>query len=392
MCGIAGFLGIEGHKKVKLAWSLSRGIDNRGGHASGFVSLRDNDRIVWGRERGSWIKQDVPFYREAITGFGSVMHARYATCGDKDARAHAHPFCIKRNGAPVLWGVHNGIINNANESAKAHGRPYTVDSRELFELLADGEYDSIRQLRGYGTIVWVEASDRKYIRMARLTDNAELVFVNTTIGGMVYASTENILDNALKYAGLKNKDKNTWEPTHGKILKFGPDGVMIDIEKEIKMAEPNYAKTSSFDNDGYDFSHLSDEELDLLLEDSKIEDPEDQQEFKDWVQAQRKFSEKKNKKQRREYHDNACRWCDKCNHLFFLKTGTCTAPNADCVCDSPRHNAPCQHEACKGDDHCMFPRIARCGRCTKLFSECSCNKLTEKSEHKSEYQKDVKGS
>src|SRR5579859_143434 len=129
MCGLAGIAGITNRNtRERLIWTLGMGIDERGGHAAGFVSVRET-KVVQGRREGFWISAPDKFIERAAIGQTVLMHARYATCG-KGGRHEAHPFEIVRNGRPVLWGAHNGVIWDAEESAMFHNRPYDVDSRE----------------------------------------------------------------------------------------------------------------------------------------------------------------------------------------------------------------------------------------------------------------------
>ena len=56
MCGLAGFAGIRSPKlRERLVYSLGFNIDDRGGHAAGYVSCVESGKPIVGRKLGkSW--------------------------------------------------------------------------------------------------------------------------------------------------------------------------------------------------------------------------------------------------------------------------------------------------------------------------------------------------
>lgn len=210
MCGISGFTGL-GHLSAELRYDLvemlGSGIDKRGGHAAGAVVVSDEGPPRLMRKLGGWDTARGRFVRAASAGHSVMMHARFATHGTKDNVENAHPFAVKRKNDAgedytVLYGCHNGILYNAEESAKRHNRPFSVDSLEFFELLADKAYETIKALNGYGVVTWVRPSDRKF-RLLKLTSSGDLKVYRLQGGGIVWGSTNYILDEALKYTGLE---------------------------------------------------------------------------------------------------------------------------------------------------------------------------------------------
>lgn len=223
MCGLAGFAGIPEDRRLLLVYSLGVGIDSRGGDASGFVTL--NDRPVSFRKPGTWTRASARFSRAAADGDICLMHARLATCGERENPSQAHPFAIKRWGRTVLWGAHNGMIYDADDSAKANGRSYSVDSKELFELLADGEHIKIQELTGYGVATWIEAGSR-HVNLSKLSDDGEIVVAKVHGGGTVWASTWPILKRATDFAGIKVKSTYKIEEV-GRVYEIHTHGVHI---------------------------------------------------------------------------------------------------------------------------------------------------------------------
>ena len=204
ICGLAGFVGIRDPKvRRDLVDALGAGIDPRGGHASGYVNVdRDNDTYVHAKRVGSWTFSKNKFRRRASHGDMAILHSRWATCGNKNAQDQAHPYAIRRNGEVKLIGAQNGQIWNAEESAKFHNRPYDVDSRELFELMADGNVEGIQDLDGYGVINWF-VPGTNYISLVRLSSHSEICVCSLKQGGIAWASTWDILRDALEYAELE---------------------------------------------------------------------------------------------------------------------------------------------------------------------------------------------
>lgn len=226
-------MGVPAERRFLLAVGLGSGIDKRGGHASGFVSL--SDRINVNHKIGAWGGASRRFMTEAVAGNITMMHARFATCGNKDDVRQAHPYTIRRNGRTVLWGAHNGQIWNAAASARAHNRPYTVDSRELFELLADDELEAIRGLDGYGVITWMTPNSPT-VKLARLADHSEIVVGRLAEGGVAWASTYAILSDAAEFAGMTIKSTFKLDEI-GRVYEIHPHGVIITDRDGVKFSE-----------------------------------------------------------------------------------------------------------------------------------------------------------
>jgi len=244
MCGIAGLNGVPERYRPALVASLGAGIDTRGGDAAGYVSV--NGVIRYGRTLGEWSDARQRFHYAAYSGDTTMMHARFKTCGT-GAIEEAHPFAVKRSGKTILYGAHNGMIYDAQASAKKHDRMFSVDSLELFELMADDE--DFSSLHGYGVITWIKPEERDVIHMARLTTSSDLVVASIVEGGFVYASTKKILEEALfeakltidTYYDIKVGVEHTLTPKRFLIWK-----------KERKLASPFWFGTD--DDDERDYS------------------------------------------------------------------------------------------------------------------------------------------
>lgn len=193
---------LEEAKRFILTDALGSGIDRRGGDAIGVATMAATGNVTTRRALGTWEKADASFIDYCTTPDIVLMHARFATCGDKHDVKQAHPYTIKRNGRVVLVGAHNGVIYDARESAKRNNRPYTVDSLEVFELLADGDYEAIGRLHGYGVLTWMVPGHR-HVNLVRLSDSSDIEIAKLKTGGIVWASTWRIIEDAVSAAGLE---------------------------------------------------------------------------------------------------------------------------------------------------------------------------------------------
>lgn len=206
MCGLAGFAGIkDNNKKEILTIALGLGIDTRGGDAAGYFGLKDG-RLTVNKRKGEWLSASQKFFNKAIDNDILALHSRFATCSTDEVK-NAHPFSIKRGRHTRLHGMHNGIIPSAWDSAEANGREINVDSEEIFQLIADENYDGLRKLSGYGVALWIDTSKKDHINLVRLSEDSEIVMYRLREGGIAWASTSSILKEALKSAGLKIKSE-----------------------------------------------------------------------------------------------------------------------------------------------------------------------------------------
>lgn len=206
MCGISGFHSVkDSEARFKLVSALGREIDQRGYAMAGFVASTEEDDLIFSRKQGSWKAASDEFLMSAAHGDMCMMHSRAPGFGAPVT--DAHPFPIVRDDEVVLWGAHNGNFNEAWTCAKEHNRPCTVDSQELFELIADKDWDLLNSYNGWGIAEWVTADNIREVKLSRLSQYSDLVAVSLNEGGTVWASTWQILKDGLRAANLTVKDQ-----------------------------------------------------------------------------------------------------------------------------------------------------------------------------------------
>lgn len=264
MCGVGGYTGL-GHIAAELRYDLVEalgiGLDKRGGHAAGAVTVPEEGQPRLMRKLGTWGAARGRFLRAAAAGHSVMMHTRYATTGSKDSVENAHPFAVKRKTLDgeertVLYGCHNGMIHGAWETAKKNGREFTVDSKEFFELLADAAYETIRALSGYGVVTFIRPEDRA-IRVLRLTRNSDFHAVRLVGGGVVWGSTESIVKDALEYVSLQvDAVLDISKVTDGNIGRVyrlsGQEAVETKLDNVCLNASQTDRRTSGGTYYGYD--------------------------------------------------------------------------------------------------------------------------------------------
>lgn len=266
MCGLGGYIGIPRRSRLPFTAVMGYGIDYRGGHASGYTVVTDS-RVNVGKKLGEWSEASFKFLKSASAGHAAMHHARFATCGKRSV-VEAHPFAVKRDGKTKLWGMHNGVLSGTYASAWRHKRDHSVDSLELFELLADGLHEEIaKEISGYGTLAWIESDQRDRIKLVRMTDSADLAVAKIEQGGIVYGSTSHIVEAACEGAKLTIKG---WFDRHlkpGHVCYITAEGFYSTDERvrladrvesyysrpsDTKKASGLYASLSDFQDDWAD--------------------------------------------------------------------------------------------------------------------------------------------
>lgn len=233
MCGIAAF-SLSENSKVNarhLSHALLTQIENRGSHASGFAAIaRDGQSHVFkNNQPGS----QLPLSSMPRNSKVAILHTRYATQGDPRVNANNHPVVSTDNNVAV---VHNGVISNDHTLrpelglTQHHGE---VDSLVIPSLIAQQGVDSLKKLRGYAAIAWLDAREADgLLHIARLK-TSPVHYTHLFDGSFVMASTEHLLRSALDAAGMLYG--GIFELASEKMLTVW-DGFILEHEKSPSMS------------------------------------------------------------------------------------------------------------------------------------------------------------
>jgi asparagine synthetase B (glutamine-hydrolysing) len=129
-----------------------------------------------------------------------ILHTRYATHGSTSVPANNHPIASP-DGSISL--VHNGVIYNHELVRKQFSfKLPEVDTSVIPAILQKFGHQRFDMLDGDAAVAWLDDSDRGVLRVARVS-HSPLVIAQLFDGSFVFASTEELLRNALKSLGLK---------------------------------------------------------------------------------------------------------------------------------------------------------------------------------------------
>lgn len=208
MCGIAGFCSnpADHIDARKLSAELLKGIVSRGTDATGAAWYNAKSEEV------CYTKKDVAatrfIHRELYSmprGVKNViLHTRYATKGSPMNEHNNHPIVVEN-----LVGVHNGTIANDDALLKecadlyGHKRIGEVDSEAAFALAkySNAPLEEFCRLQGRAALAWIDGDSPRELNLARV-QGSPLVVAQTPNGSTVFASTQPILERAMKACSL----------------------------------------------------------------------------------------------------------------------------------------------------------------------------------------------
>jgi predicted glutamine amidotransferase len=199
MCGIGGFSLAPGSKvnSRKLAHAILAELEVRGNQASGFA---------WstGRETGIF-KKDVAGSRLRTFGMprraqNVILHTRMATHGTIRDMRNNHPVISPDNNIAL---VHNGVIWNHSIVRKhVTGDLPEVDTSVIPAALEQKGLQGLEMIDGDAAIAWLDERAAGRLHVARVS-HSPIVIANLLDGSFVFASTELILERALKRMKLE---------------------------------------------------------------------------------------------------------------------------------------------------------------------------------------------
>lgn len=196
MCGIAGFVikrpgDSRPLDRERLLTELIRGVDHRGGDATGFAARNPSGAVEW-HKASTDAAGFIPFRRGMPDGADiAIAHTRWATQGHAAFPENNHPI---RRGS--IYVVHNGIVNNDRELFTAVGRERygQVDSEAIAAVLSHagsltGTPETIAALGTIGGSAAIAAMDERdgTVLLARISGSPLCVLETRRI--IVWAST-----------------------------------------------------------------------------------------------------------------------------------------------------------------------------------------------------------
>ncbi len=266
MCAIFGFLNyksiVSNAVLKKLIKALSICAEVRGTDATGISYVKNGEIVTFKKPAPAHkVKLYFPTDTKAVIG-----HTRFTTQGSEKCNYNNHPFESEKG----FTLAHNGVLYNDKELRKKYMFPDTkieTDSYIAVQLLEHfGGADMIKikhmseLVEGSFTFTILRNDNTLFLVKG---SNPITIYHFSELGIYIYASTKEILDNALKFVGFKHNHEEI-KLTDGEILQINSDGTAV--KDTFEMAEkftPYYWNYSCCDDWYNDFES---EEKELLLD------------------------------------------------------------------------------------------------------------------------------
>lgn len=243
MCAIFGLID---YGKILKTWEreqilrvLSIECEERGTDAAGYAfnekgKLKIVKRPVPAHELQLWLNHD----SNVILG-----HTRMTTQGSADDNYNNHPFFGNAGGKRFAL-AHNGILRNDSALRKELNIPETkiktdsyiaVQLLEKFGELSESSLANMAEkLLGSFVFTLLDSDNNSYF----VRGNNPLALYKFRAGFYVYASTEQILNTALRALGIMGREHEKIETHIGDIIKIDANGNLSRSTFEV--VEPDY--------------------------------------------------------------------------------------------------------------------------------------------------------
>lgn len=246
MCALFGwhdYKGIVPYKILKkLTQALANAAEERGTDASGISYVRDGKITIYKRPKPAHkLRFNVPVGTKSVMG-----HTRMATQGDKLQNFNNHPFS-GTTGDKSFAFAHNGVLWNDKELRHDKKLPDThirTDSYIAVQLLESQnklDFDSLRYMaetvEGNFAFTVLDQNNSLYIIKG---SNPMCLLHFESLGLYIYASTESIMNNALRKIGLYKFAYEKIEVVEGDILCINKTGGITRSEFEPKLYRSKY--------------------------------------------------------------------------------------------------------------------------------------------------------
>lgn len=246
MCALFGWLDykrIVPYKVLKrLTQALANAAEERGTDAAGISYIKDGKVTIFKRPKPARkIHFNAPEGTTAIMG-----HTRMATQGDKSHNFNNHPFSGTAGDTSFAF-AHNGVLWNDRELRHDKKLPDThieTDSYVACQLIESKDklnFDSLKYMaetvEGNFTFTVLDEANSLYIIKG---SNPMYLLHFESLGLYIYASTESIMQNALKRVGLHKFSSEKIESVEGDIIRINRNGEIIRSEFEPKLYRSKY--------------------------------------------------------------------------------------------------------------------------------------------------------
>ena len=288
MCAVYGFLDYGkkiNHKMLmKILRELSIAAEVRGIDATGISYVRNGEIVTF--------KKAVPAHKMKLflpVGTTAVIgHNRLTTQGSEKKNYNNHPF-EGRTDKHNFALAHNGILYNDKEIKRENNLPKTpieTDSYVAVQLLEQQNCVNSMMLQSvaetvWGSFVFTVLRDDNTLFLVK-GDNPLTIYHYPELGLYLYASTTDILKNALKLAKFKEHFEAVPIQT-GEIIQINSDGKLSKSYFEIPHCGFEYEDDLTLvcncfgvDRDDVEFlcscGYTSDEIEELLLDSDLFEE------------------------------------------------------------------------------------------------------------------------
>ena len=231
MCALFGYLDY-GHivptvMLTQLVQLLGKASEVRGTHASGIAYNRGSDLVIYKRPKPAHrMKFKLPTDTNAVMG-----HTRFTTQGSQKRNQNNHPF---RGHAGTEFALaHNGVLYNDHELRITEDLPQTdieTDSYiavQLLEKRGDLSMESLRFMaeKICGSFTFTLLDRDNYMYFVKGDSPLHLIHF-PSLGLYIYASTKQIMDEALSKTALRFVRHEVVNVKDGEIVKLTKDGII----------------------------------------------------------------------------------------------------------------------------------------------------------------------
>ena len=221
---------LSGPQKSKILSVLSRECEARGTDAAGVAYNAGGKLRIYKRPGPAHkLKLNIPDEAAVIMG-----HTRMTTQGNERWNFNNHPF-FGRAGNTTFALAHNGIIYNDRTLRKEFNLPYTkiqTDSYIAVQLIQKErtvDFASLRhmaeQVNGSFTFTVLDDQNNLYFVKG---DNPLCIYRYKKAGILIYSSTQEILNKALKKLNMPLEKPEEMEISCGDIWKVDSSGNLTE--------------------------------------------------------------------------------------------------------------------------------------------------------------------